>query len=148
MKISARGQYALAAMMEIAQRTKAGEIVPVASIADTLGISKLFLEQTMALIKKSDMLHSTKGAKGGYELARDADTITVYEILGFVETTLIEKMDTTVLDKTPTVESTLTDKVFTPLNDIIEDCLTKITLQDLLDYYDDQSDTDSFMIYM
>lgn len=148
MRISSRGQYALAAMIEIARQTRAGELAPVIGISETLGISKQFLEQTITLLRKGDMIRATKGAKGGYQLTKDPQGITVKDVLEQVETSLLEKMDSTVLEQAPATESALRTMVFEKLDHAIEGCLQDITIQQLLDYTDQQNDAQSFMIFM
>ncbi|HPF87499.1 MAG TPA: Rrf2 family transcriptional regulator, partial [Candidatus Limiplasma sp.] len=70
MRISARGRYALAATASMAARYATGENITVASLAERLGISKIYLEQVFSLLKKADIVASHKGAQGGYRLSR------------------------------------------------------------------------------
>ncbi|MCL2347679.1 MAG: Rrf2 family transcriptional regulator [Planctomycetaceae bacterium] len=148
MRISAKGRYAFAALIEIARQTKNGEIVSVVGISDKLGISKIFLEQTVSALKKGGMIQSTKGAKGGYQLAREARTISALDVLSAVENTLLEKADNTVAGQSPSIEAALRDKLFDKLDRAIENCLLGITLQDLLEYADRQNSDQAFMLYM
>jgi len=148
MRISAKGRYALAASVEIARQTQYGELASGVSISERLGISKLFLEQAVAMLKKGGVIRSTKGARGGYLLAREAKRITILDILQTVETTLFEKSDPTTADKAPALDTALRDKVFLPLDTAIERCLSSVTLQELLDAAEQQNDTQSFMLYI
>lgn len=148
MRISAKGQYALAAIIEIAEQTSDGGVVPAVNIAEAIGISKLSLEQTMLLLKKGDVIYSTKGAKGGYQLARDPKTITVLDILMHVENTLLETMENTVLEQSYEIEKTLQKLVFEPLDQSIIDQLSSITLQELIDRAGQNRTNNSFMINM
>jgi Rrf2 family protein len=148
LRISARGRYALAALIEIARQTRTGKVVSVVSISDRLGISKIFLEQTVALLKRSGVLQSIKGARGGYQLAKDARAITVLDVLQAIENTLFEKSDETVSETSPATEAALKEKVFRPLDSVIENALALVTVQDLLDYADEQTTEQSFMLYI
>lgn len=148
MRISAKGQYALAAVIEIAEQTSDGGVVPAANIAEAIGISKLSLEQTMLLLKKGDVIYSTKGAKGGYQLARDPKEITVFDILMHVENTLLETMENTVLEQSYEIEKTLRKLVFDPLDQAIIGQLCSITLQELIEQVGKNRNNDSFMINM
>lgn len=146
MRISAKGRYALAALIEIARQTEIGEVVSVVSISEKLGISKIFLEQTAMLLKKGGLIQSTKGAKGGYQLARKASAISALDILSVVENTLLEKTDAT--GQSPATETALKEKVFDKLDKAIETCLAGVTVKDLLEYADLQNSEQAFMLNM
>ncbi|MDR0234331.1 MAG: Rrf2 family transcriptional regulator [Zoogloeaceae bacterium] len=148
MRISAKGRYAFAALIEIARQTKAGELVSVVSISEKLGISKIFLEQTVSALKKGEIIQSTKGAKGGYQLAREARLISALDVLSTVENVLLEKADATVAEQSPATETALREKLFEKLDRAIKTCLSEVTIQDLLEYADQQGDEQAFMLYM
>ena len=88
MRISAKGRYGLAAMIELTWLSANGKLIPVATLSDHLGISKIYLEQIFSLLKRGKLVTSVKGAQGGYRLARDASEISVYDILSALEQTL------------------------------------------------------------
>ena len=145
MRISAKGRYAFAALIEIARQTGIGEVASVVSISEKLGISKIFLEQTVAALKKNAIIQSRKGARGGYQLARGARAITALNVLSAVENTLMEKAENTVSGRSPSTEAAMR-MVFDKLDQVIEDCLSAVTLQDLLEYADRQNSEQSFML--
>ncbi len=72
MRISAKGRYGLAAMITIALESQDNECIPVILIAEKLGLSKIYLEQVFALLKRGQLVDSVKGAQGGYRLRRAA----------------------------------------------------------------------------
>ena len=148
MRISAKGRYALAALIEIARQTRAGEIVSVVSIAEKLGVSKIFLEQAMALLKKSNIIQSTKGARGGYQLARPASQITVREALTPVENALFEQANATVAESAQDLEAALKEMVFDRLDRAVETTLSSVSVQALLDCAERQASDQSFMPYL
>ncbi|MDR0841017.1 MAG: Rrf2 family transcriptional regulator [Christensenellaceae bacterium] len=148
MRISAKGRYALAAMIEIARQTKDGEIISVINISGTLGISKIYLEQVLSQLKKGGIINALKGSKGGYQLARDPGTISAMDVLLTVENTLIESAGSTVEEQAPAVEMALKEKVFQPLDRAVRVCLSGITIADLLEYTDQQNADQSFMMNM
>lgn len=78
MRVSAKGRYALAAIVEIASQTRSGGIISVINIANTLDISKIYLEQVLSQLKKRGIIFSLKGSRGGYQLAREPRSITVF----------------------------------------------------------------------
>ncbi|MDR2710857.1 MAG: Rrf2 family transcriptional regulator [Burkholderiales bacterium] len=148
MRLSAKGRYALAALIEIARQTQRGELVSVLSISEKLGISKIFLEQVAVALKKSGILQSVKGARGGYQLAREARVITALDALAAVENTLMEKNDDTVYEQSPAIETAMRIMVFDKLDRAIETCLSGVTIQDLLEYADRQNSEQAFMLNM
>lgn len=144
MRISAKGHYALASLIEIAKRNTT-EPIPVISISEALGVSKVFLEQVATDLKKNGLITSIKGAKGGYQLAKKPSDITALDVLGSVENALFETMQSDPLEKTPIISAALSDIVFVPLDKAIENCLSGITLQDLVDCTLNRGDSQSFM---
>lgn len=148
MRISAKGRYALSAMIEIAAQNNEGKMASALSVARTLGISKIYLEQALSLLKKGRLVNVLKGSKGGYELTRSPEKITVLDVLKTVENSLIEKTGDTVSEHAPTVESALRQMVFDPLDQAIETCLGSITIQSLLDYTRRQQAEQAFMLNM
>lgn len=148
MRISAKGRYAMAALIEIASKNNAVEPVSIISVSESLGVSKLFLEQVAASLKKGGFITAVKGAKGGYQLAKDPSDITALDVLKAVENTLFETVQNEPLGKAPIVSDALSSLVFTPLDKTIENCLSGVTLHSLLDYVMEHSDNQSFMLYI
>jgi Rrf2 family cysteine metabolism transcriptional repressor len=79
-KVSAKEQYGLRAMAELAKQYGAGP-VPLSDIAEAQGMSLDYLEQVIPALRDAGLLNSTRGPKGGYELARSPDQVTVGDIL-------------------------------------------------------------------
>ncbi len=84
MNVSVKGEYALQAIFDLALNT-AGEPVRIADIAKRQNIPQKFLELILASLKQGGFVESRRGAEGGYLLARRPDSITVGEVLRFVE---------------------------------------------------------------
>ena len=83
MKVTAKAEYAVRAMLELA--TADGGLTKGEQIARSQGIPLKFLENILVDLRHADMVHAQRGAEGGYRLARDADTITVGEVIRAVE---------------------------------------------------------------
>jgi Rrf2 family protein len=148
MRISAKGRYAMAALIQIANKSGAAEPVPIISISESLGVSKLFLEQVAMDLKKGGLITAVKGAKGGYQLAGNPSDITALDVLRAVENTLFETAQNEPLEQAPIVSDALSALVFTPLDNAIENCLSGITLRNLLDHVTEHDGNQSFMPYM
>lgn len=84
MKVSAKGEYGVRAMVILALEFRAGP-VPLREIAGREGISYQFLEQIVLPLRRSGLVESVRGAKGGYALARPPEEIKVGEILRALE---------------------------------------------------------------
>ena len=84
MNISVKGEYALQAIFDLAAQ-RPGEPVRIADIARRQKIPQKFLELILAGLKQGGFVESRRGAEGGYLLARGADSITIGEVLRFVE---------------------------------------------------------------
>lgn len=86
MKISTKGRYALRVMINLARREKGS--VSLAEIAKNEQISFKYLESIMGILVREKYVLSTRGAQGGYRLAKAADEYKVGDILRLVEGSL------------------------------------------------------------
>ncbi len=84
MKLSTRGRYGIHAMYDLAVYADRGP-QSIKAIADRRDIPEAYLEQLIAALKRSDLVTSTRGAQGGYALARPASEITVGQVLRALE---------------------------------------------------------------
>ena len=82
--VSVKGEYALQAIFDLASQST-GEPTKIADIARRQDIPQKFLELILASLKQGGFVESRRGAEGGYLLARRPETITVGEVLRFVE---------------------------------------------------------------
>ena len=84
MRLTAKGRYAVTAMLDLAVRQKAGPIT-LADISRRQGISLSYLEQLFAKLRKHNLVNSVRGPGGGYQLERDPGQIFVAEIVDSVD---------------------------------------------------------------
>lgn len=66
-------------------RSATGTIFSIQSLAEEERIPLKFLEQILLILRKGGIMHSRRGAGGGYQLVRPATRITVGEILELVD---------------------------------------------------------------
>jgi len=132
MRISAKGRYALAVMVQMAENYGYGDPIAVVNISKNLGISKIYLEQIFSLLKKHGLLNSVKGTQGGYHLARRPKLITAADILSSVEVSLFEESKGSVSDKAPEIDKSVRLLVFDELDKKIKETLEGITLEALV----------------
>lgn len=132
MKISAKGRYGLAAMINMAQNSTKDSNITIISISEKLGISKIYLEQVFALLKRADLVESTKGSSGGYQLSRTADKITAYDIISAIEQSLFEPNKKSLSEEAENIDNAMMQLVFEKVDKTITETLIKITLYDLV----------------
>ena len=85
MKISSKGDYGLRALVDLAQHYEAGAPVQVKDIARRQMIPEEYLGQLMVGLRRAGLVHSVRGAAGGYLLARPPGEITVAQVLETLE---------------------------------------------------------------
>ena len=83
MKLSAKGRYAIKAMINIALNTSK-EPKTLLQIAKNQGISLSYLEQLFALLRKHNLVSGIRGPGGGYKLSDEPDNITIAQIINAI----------------------------------------------------------------
>ena len=84
MRVSAKGEYAIKALLDLALHDREG-LQPIQEIAARQGIPQRYLEQVLLALKRSGLLTSKRGSSGGYHLSRPPEEITVGAVLRAVE---------------------------------------------------------------
>ena len=77
--VTSKSRYAVVAMAELAR--SGDRPLPVKELAERREIPDQFLEQLFSTLRRSGLLTSHRGSKGGYTLSRPADEITVLEVV-------------------------------------------------------------------
>lgn len=131
-KISTKGNYALRMLLDLAEHREDGYI-PLKDVAERQGISKNYLEQIMTLLKKTDILKTTRGFQGGYKLAKQPAAYTVGDVIRITEGSISPVSCVDDAEECDRSESCLTLSVWRGLEQVITDYLDSITLQDILD---------------
>lgn len=148
MKVSTKGRYALAAVTHMAQQHSTGEYITVLSIAERLGISKIYLEQVFSLLKRGGIVNSTKGAQGGYRLARSPGEISALDVLEAVELSLFEEVQETVGGKAPDIELALQRCVFESLDTAARAAMGAATIERIVSEAERYRQTNEIMFYI
>jgi len=84
MQLSTKGRYAVMAMTDLAAQD-AGSTVPLAAIAARQQISRPYLEQLFARLRRQGLVSAVRGPGGGYRLARPAADLTVADVVRAVD---------------------------------------------------------------
>ena len=83
MKLTAKGRYAIKAMISIALNTSK-EPKTLLEISKNQGISLSYLEQLFALLRKGNLVIGVRGPGGGYRLLTDPENITIAQIINAI----------------------------------------------------------------
>jgi Rrf2 family protein len=84
MKLSTMGRYGLRILMDIALHQKEG-CVTLQAISERQELSQKYLWHVITPMKNAGIIHVTRGAGGGYLLAREPKHISLLDILTAVE---------------------------------------------------------------
>jgi Rrf2 family cysteine metabolism transcriptional repressor len=85
MRISKKAEYACFAMLELAANYRDPRPVRVQAIATAHGIPQRFLVQILLQLKGTGLVASSRGAHGGYQLARAPDKISLAEVINAID---------------------------------------------------------------
>jgi Rrf2 family transcriptional regulator, cysteine metabolism repressor len=87
MMFSTRSEYGVRVMIQLGRRHGDGP-VSLAEVAEAEQLPLAYLEQLIARLRKAELVTSTRGAHGGYELAREPEAITMAQVVQALEGTL------------------------------------------------------------
>ncbi len=85
MKLSAKTEYGCLAMLHLAEQHPSGEPVQIRKMAADHDIPWRFLVQILLELKRAGLVASTRGASGGYRLARAPEEISLGDVLAALE---------------------------------------------------------------
>jgi Rrf2 family iron-sulfur cluster assembly transcriptional regulator len=80
MILTTKARYAVMAVIEIAEHEKT-QAVSLQNISDKQKISLSYLEQIFSRLKKAGIVDSIKGPGGGYILAKNAEEISIADVI-------------------------------------------------------------------
>jgi Rrf2 family protein len=85
MRISAKAEYACLAVLALAQQRPGDPPVRIREISEAHGIPERYLVQILLQLKGAGLVASTRGALGGYRLARPAGSISLGAVLTAID---------------------------------------------------------------
>jgi Rrf2 family cysteine metabolism transcriptional repressor len=133
MKLTARSEYALLALVHLASHGRQG-YVTVRAVAEAQKIPGKFLEQILLILKRAHYVQSLKGQGGGYRLAKPAGKISLAEIIRLFDGPLAptESVSRYFYEATPIERAPRILKVLRQIRDHVSRVLEKTTIADVV----------------
>jgi len=147
MKLTTRGHYSVKALLDLSLQPSYGP-TSVRAIATRQNLPAPYLEKLLIELRQADLVTSSRGVQGGYQLARSPAQISLAQILEAVGET-IEPLPHHLPDADQS-EDWVTFTLWQRLHQKLKAALQEISLEDL--YYDAKSwqaaqgETNSFII--
>jgi Rrf2 family iron-sulfur cluster assembly transcriptional regulator len=130
MKLTTKGRYAVTAMLDLALHSVRNPIT-LSDISGRQSLSLSYLEQLFARLKRNNLVASTRGPGGGYQLAKAPEDINVAEVILAVD----EPIDATGCQGTEDCQKgsiCLAHNLWLGLSESIYDYLNKISLAEVI----------------
>ena len=137
MKISTRTRYGTKLMLALALNYGKG-LQYLKGIARGEDISEKYLSQIIIPLKAAGLVNSERGVNGGYSLAKEPEEVTIWEIFQALEGGIRIKAEQEPIDKQSPITICINQNIWGKLQKTMEQNLTAISLQDLIDLYQQQ----------
>lgn len=145
MRISTKGRYGLRTLMDVAMHQAKGPVT-LNDIARRQEISVKYLWQVINPLKTSGLLSVTRGAKGGYVLARRPEDITMLEVVTDLEGPMSVVECIGKEDACSRINTCIARTVWMEVNRAVEKALGDITLAEVLRRCANSSEVDNYVI--
>ncbi|MDO5617487.1 RrF2 family transcriptional regulator [Kocuria sp.] len=133
MEISARSEYAIRALLMLAEAHAGGvEALPVATLAQRQELPAKFLEVVMGQLRRGGLVVSKRGAAGGYRLAAPADEMTIGAVIRTVDGPLTGVRGMRPSDTEYAGAATHLPVVWVAVRAALRSVLDEVTLEDVL----------------
>ncbi len=135
MKLSSQEEYGLRCLLQIARAGEKASLT-IAEVSDREGISAPNVAKIMRLLRRAELVRSTRGKAGGYSLARPASEVRVLDVVNALGGKLF---DASFCDRHAGLESSCLNTsdcsirpVLRHLQAAVDAALGELTLQSLL----------------
>jgi Rrf2 family cysteine metabolism transcriptional repressor len=123
--VSDKSQAAVAALVDLARR--GGDApVPILEVADGAGIQLHVCEQLFAAMKRTGILRSQRGVRGGYAFGRPPRDVTVLDV--------VESVDGPLRPGPPPAAQSASEVLFREAQERLADLLAGVTVADVLEH--------------
>jgi Rrf2 family protein len=131
-KISARVDYGLQAILEIAAAENHAGRIKADEISNQHDIPMKFLESILADLKKANLIEGHRGNSGGYNLAKSADEIAIADVVRAIDGPLASVRGMAPEKATYKGEIAGLTKVWIATRVALREVLEEMTLADIL----------------
>lgn len=146
MNLSSRSRYGIRALIDLAVNARES-CIQLGDIAVRNDISVKYLEQIFMSLRKGGMIRSIKGPQGGYLLARTPEEILLSDVIRLLDGDyLLEKEDTG--NGENLASRVIQEKMIEPMNQWMSQFLEHLTLQTLLEAYEQELASSQDMYYI
>lgn len=126
-----KSQYALRALLELSKLYNTGP-VKISHIADVQAIPLRFLEIILNQLKQGGFVGSVRGKEGGYFLARAPETLSIGEVIRFIQGPM-DPVDCVVgKDKCPLAGTCAFEPMWDRVRNAVSGVLDTTTFRDLI----------------
>jgi Rrf2 family protein len=134
MRLSRKSEYALLALLDLANNYGKAP-AKIMEVSQRNEIPKKYLEQIFLQLKGAGYVRSIRGAKGGYELAKPPEKITLAEVIRLIDGPLASVGSASLyfFEHTPIEQNEKLLQVFKDIRDIVAAKLESKTLDQLID---------------
>jgi Rrf2 family protein len=132
MRVTAKADYAVRAMVELAAAGDEGDPRKGESIATAQNIPTPFLENILSELRHNGLVQSRRGAEGGYWLSRLPREITLADVIRAVEGPLASVRGETPDELSYAGSAEPLQRVWMALRSNIRDVLERVTLADVV----------------
>lgn len=148
MKLSTRSRYGIRLLFELALDYGNNNFLFLKDISEKQQISEKYLSSIIIPLKNSKLVISSRGAHGGYMLARDPESITIKEVIDILEGTplTIECIENT--DFCKRAHFCPSQKLWEELENVIVTFLKSKTIKDLINNYNLLQNKNTNMYYI
>ncbi len=129
LRISKLTDYGTVILADLAEHSAKPESAP--DVAERTGLGVPTVRKLLKLLARSGLVTSTRGAQGGYRLARSPDRISAADVIDALEGP-VSITDCSVASRTCQIEAQCTvGHAWQRINSAIRDALSEVSLSDL-----------------
>lgn len=140
MRISTKGRYGARLMLELALYYGKGPVL-LKDIAKREEMSEGYLEHLLPPLKAAGLVNSSRGAHGGYTLAKTPSEITLREVVQALEGPLSPAECVNTPNVCQRVQSCVTRDIWKKLGEKISQTLESVTLKDMVEMQKNKGET-------
>ena len=127
MQLPVKAHYAAQAMLALAVRHQASELLAAKTIADQYGIPSQFLGQILQQLRTAGLISSVRGSSGGFKLARSPSRISMADIVEAVG--CVSAFESSGIELNPVAQTI--QQVWLELSELQSGYLQNLSLADL-----------------